>query len=218
MLDSGSGQVQFSLRVTTRGAALFFAAALLALSAFECGSEEYSLAAYYPVPYGSFTRLQVTKQFVIVTGSNTGPRLSLMWPRNTSVPIDSAADVGTRYDQGFIFLNESTTYPLRLIAMNGTSGNATINMLLTNASSLDSRILLYSDTSNYQYTRMKNFCYWYTAATPSAGCLADTTAGTANQWNVVSVTRTAGACDGYNISHTNTTGGNYCTQCCKLGL
>ena len=217
MLDSVSGQVRFSLRVTTRGAALFFAAALLALSAFECGSEEYSLAAYYPVPYGSFSRLQITRQFAVVTGSNTGPRMLMTWPANTQVVLDvTASGQPAYYNGGFLFLNESTAYPLRLIAMNGTSG-ATLAMSIVNTSTIESRILLYSDTSNYRYTRMQNFCYWYATTAATDTCLADPAAGTVAQWNVISRVRTAGICEGTNVNPA-AAGTTYCTLCCKMGM
>jgi len=210
MLDSENGQVRFSLRVTTRGVALLFAAAIAAFSALECGSEEYSIAAYYPVPYGSFQRLQVTKQFVVVTGSNTGPRITLDWPINTRVVMDSNATIPGYFNQGFVFNNESTSVPFSIMA----EGN--LFMSPTNSSTADSMITLYSDTGHFKYTRLQNFCYWFAATSPSQGCYAIT--GVASSvWNVMSITATAGTCDGRTISHAGA-GSVYCTLCCKLTM
>jgi len=209
--------VEFSLRVTRRRMAVLFAAVVAVFSALECGSEEYSLSAFYPVPYGGFQRLNIYKEMYVMVNTGTmsseAKSVSLTWPDNTAVKF-YVNSLGTTfsYNRGFAFYADGA--PFRIEVRNSGSSSITLNPV--NADSIDNKIMLLASSGQAAY--LEKFCYWHTAT--ASTCLTHSPTIPISQWSVMSVTPTnaVGKCDGSTLINTNALPSTYCVLCCKMGL
>ncbi|NLO92167.1 MAG: hypothetical protein GX410_09300 [Elusimicrobia bacterium] len=205
--------VEFSFRVTGRHIAVLFAAFIAVFSALECGSEEYSISAFYPVPYGGFQRLSIYKELQVKTKNSNGTDGSsvlLSWPKQDGIVFSTTGAIINSYNHGYAFYADGGAF--RIEVRNGSSSAININPV--NVNTYDNKIMLLASSGHSAY--MDRFCYWH--ATTISTCLSQGAAADPLQWSVLAIAPTisGGLCDGYTMSNNNIAS-TYCVLCCKMG-